>query len=50
VILGQRNSRFKDFYDIYAMTGAFHFDRTTPCAGREGNIRSSANARASGAP
>jgi hypothetical protein len=29
VILGQRNSRFKDFYDIYAMTGAFHFERTT---------------------
>jgi len=29
VILGQRNSRFKDFYDIYAMAGAFHFERTT---------------------
>lgn len=29
VILGQRNSRFKDFYDIYAMAGAFRFERTT---------------------
>jgi hypothetical protein len=29
VLLGQRNSRFKDFYDIYAMAGAFSFERTT---------------------
>jgi hypothetical protein len=29
VVLGQRNSRMKDFYDIYAMAGAFHFERTT---------------------
>jgi hypothetical protein len=29
VLLGQRNSRFKDFYDIYAMAGAFRFERTT---------------------
>ena len=29
VILGQRNSRFKDFYDIYAMASAFRFERTT---------------------
>jgi hypothetical protein len=29
VILGQRNSRFKDFYDVYAMAGAFRFERTT---------------------
>jgi hypothetical protein len=29
VILGRRNSRFKDFYDIYAMAGAFRFERTT---------------------
>ena len=29
VVLGQRNSRFKDFYDIYAMAGAFQFERTT---------------------
>lgn len=29
VILGQRNSRFKDFYDLYAMAGAFRFERTT---------------------
>lgn len=29
VILGRRNSRFKDFYDVYAMAGAFHFERTT---------------------
>jgi len=29
VVLGQRNSRFKDFYDIYAMAGAFRFERTT---------------------
>jgi len=29
VILGQHNSRFKDFYDIYAMAGAFRFERTT---------------------
>ena len=28
VVLGQRNSRFKDFYDIYAMAGAFRFERT----------------------
>jgi hypothetical protein len=29
VLLGQRNSRFKDFYDLYAMAGAFRFERTT---------------------
>ena len=29
VILGQRNSRYKDFYDIYAIAGAFRFERTT---------------------
>lgn len=29
VMLGERNSRYKDFYDIYAMAGAFHFERTT---------------------
>jgi hypothetical protein len=29
VLLGQRNSRFKDFYDVYAMAGAFRFERTT---------------------
>lgn len=29
VVLGQRNTRFKDFYDIYAMAGAFRFERTT---------------------
>jgi Nucleotidyl transferase AbiEii toxin, Type IV TA system len=29
VILGQRNSRFKDFYDVYAMAGVFRFERTT---------------------
>jgi hypothetical protein len=29
VILGRRNSRFKDIYDIYAMAGAFSFERTT---------------------
>lgn len=29
VVLGQRNSRFKDFYDLYAMAGAFRFERTT---------------------
>jgi hypothetical protein len=29
VILGERNSRFKDFYDIHAIAGAFHFDRNT---------------------
>lgn len=29
VLLGQRNSRFKDFYDIYAIAGAFRFERTT---------------------
>jgi hypothetical protein len=29
VTLGQRNSRFKDFYDMYAIAGAFHFERPT---------------------
>lgn len=29
VLLGLRNSRFKDFYDLYAMAGAFRFERTT---------------------
>lgn len=29
VILGERNSRYKDFYDLYAMAGAFHFERST---------------------
>lgn len=29
VMLGDRNSRYKDFYDLYAMAGAFHFERTT---------------------
>jgi hypothetical protein len=29
VTLGERNSRFKDFYDIHAMAGAFTFERTT---------------------
>ena len=29
VTLGERNSRYKDFYDLYAMAGAFHFERTT---------------------
>ncbi|MGH8254649.1 MAG: nucleotidyl transferase AbiEii/AbiGii toxin family protein [Steroidobacteraceae bacterium] len=29
VTLGDRNSRYKDFYDLYAMAGAFAFDRNT---------------------
>lgn len=29
VILGDRNSRYKDFYDLYAVAGAFTFERTT---------------------
>ncbi len=29
VMLGERNSRYKDFYDLYAMAGAFHFERPT---------------------
>lgn len=29
VTLGERNSRFKDFYDLYAMAGAFRFDGST---------------------
>ena len=29
VVLGERNSRYKDFYDIYAMAGAFRFERNT---------------------
>ncbi len=29
VTLGERNSRYKDFYDLYAMAGAFSFDRST---------------------
>lgn len=29
VVLGERNSRYKDFYDLYAMAGAFHFERST---------------------
>lgn len=29
VMLGERNSRLKDFYDLYALAGAFRFERTT---------------------
>ena len=29
VILGERNSRYKDFYDLHAMAGAFRFERGT---------------------
>lgn len=29
VILGERNSRYKDFYDLHAMAGAFAFERST---------------------
>lgn len=29
VTLGERNSRYKDFYDLHAMAGAFHFERST---------------------
>jgi predicted nucleotidyltransferase component of viral defense system len=29
VILGERNSRYKDFYDIHALAQAFSFERTT---------------------
>ena len=29
VWLGKRNSRYKDFYDLYAMAGAFVFERST---------------------
>jgi predicted nucleotidyltransferase component of viral defense system len=29
VTLGERNSRYKDFYDLFAMAGAFSFDRNT---------------------
>ncbi len=29
VVLGQRNTRHKDFYDLYAKAGAFHFERGT---------------------
>lgn len=32
VTLGERNSRYKDFYDIHAMAGAFTFERTTLAA------------------
>ena len=29
VTLGERNSRYKDFYDLHAMAGAFEFDKDT---------------------
>lgn len=29
VTLGERNSRYKDFYDLYAMAGSFPFERNT---------------------
>jgi hypothetical protein len=29
VLLGERNSRYKDFYDLHAMANAFQFDRNT---------------------
>jgi hypothetical protein len=29
VTLGERNSRYKDFYDLHAIAGAFRFDRST---------------------
>ncbi len=29
VTFGERNSRYKDFYDLYAMAGAFRFERST---------------------
>lgn len=29
VLLGERNSRYKDFYDLHAMASAFQFDRNT---------------------
>ncbi|MDW7761499.1 MAG: nucleotidyl transferase AbiEii/AbiGii toxin family protein [Acidobacteriota bacterium] len=29
VMLGERNSRYKDFYDVHAMAVAFRFERTT---------------------
>lgn len=29
VVLGERNSRYKDFYDLYTMASAFAFDRGT---------------------
>lgn len=29
VVLGERNSRYKDFYDLYAMASAFQFDKNT---------------------
>jgi predicted nucleotidyltransferase component of viral defense system len=29
VTLGERNSRYKDFYDLHAMAGAFDFDKDT---------------------
>ena len=29
VLLGRRNSRFKDFYDLYAIAGAFNVERPT---------------------
>lgn len=29
VILGERNSRYKDFYDLHAIANAFHFERNT---------------------
>lgn len=29
VVLGERNSRYKDFYDIHALAQAFSFDRST---------------------
>lgn len=29
VLLGERNSRYKDFYDLHAMASAFQFDKNT---------------------
>jgi hypothetical protein len=29
VTLGERNSRYKDFYDLHAMANAFQFDKNT---------------------
>lgn len=31
VVLGDRNSRIKDFFDLYHLAGHFTFDRTTLC-------------------
>ena len=50
VALGERNSRYKDFYDLHVLARQFPFEGGAPRAGGRGDLRAAPHADRRSAP